>query len=56
MCDAAGLKRILAMWKFRISYSSDSDLDPFLAKNAKSAKELGRFSGGVSASICDICG
>jgi hypothetical protein len=23
---------------------SDSDLDPFLANNAKSAKELGRFS------------
>jgi hypothetical protein len=43
MCDAAGLKRIPAMWKFQIS---DSDLDPFLAKNAKSAKELGRFSRG----------
>jgi hypothetical protein len=41
MCDAAGRKRISAVWKLKISNSSDSDLDPFLAK---SAKELGRFS------------
>jgi hypothetical protein len=41
MGDAAGRKRIPAVWKFQISYS---DLDPFLAKNAKSAKELRRFS------------
>jgi hypothetical protein len=47
MCDAAGCKRISAVWKFKISYSSDSDLDPFPAKNAKSAKELGRFSRGA---------
>jgi hypothetical protein len=49
MCDAAGRKRISSVWKFKISYGSDSDLDPFLAKNAKSAKsakELGRFSRG----------
>jgi hypothetical protein len=44
MGGAAGRKRISAVWKSKISYSSDSDLDPFLAKNAKSAKELGRFS------------
>jgi hypothetical protein len=44
MCEAAGRKRISAVWKLKIFYSSDSDLDPFLAKNAKSAKELGRFS------------
>jgi hypothetical protein len=45
------------VWKFKISCSSDSDLDPFLAKNAKSAKELGRFLQAVpSAFICDICG
>jgi hypothetical protein len=31
-------------WKFKVFYGSDPDLDPFLAKNAKSAKELGRFS------------
>jgi hypothetical protein len=44
MGDAAGRKRISSVWKFKISYGSDSDLDPFLAKNAKSAKELGRYS------------
>jgi hypothetical protein len=44
MGDAAGRKRISTVWKFKISYSSDSDLDPFLAKNAKGAKELGRYS------------
>jgi hypothetical protein len=44
MGGAAGLMRISAVWKFWISYGSDSDLDPFLAKNAKSAKELRRFS------------
>jgi hypothetical protein len=44
MGDAAGRKRISSVWKFKISYGSDSDLDPFLAKNAKSAKEPGRFS------------
>jgi hypothetical protein len=32
---------------FCSSNGSDSDLDPFLAKNAKSAKELGRFSRGA---------
>jgi hypothetical protein len=41
MGDAAGRKRISSVWKFKISYGSDSDLDPFLAK---SAKEPGRFS------------
>jgi hypothetical protein len=41
MCDAAERERISAAWKFQIFYSSDSDLDPFLAKNAK---QLGRFS------------
>jgi hypothetical protein len=41
MGDTAGRKRISAVWKFQIFYSSDSDLDPFLAK---SAKELGRFA------------
>jgi hypothetical protein len=40
MGDTAGRKRISAVWKFRISNSSDSDLDPFLAKDAKNAKEL----------------
>jgi hypothetical protein len=44
MGDAAGCKRISAVWKFQIFYSFDSELDPFLAKNAKSAKEPGRFS------------
>jgi hypothetical protein len=44
MGDAAGCMRISAVWKFQIYYSSDSDLNPFLAKNAKSAKALGRFS------------
>jgi hypothetical protein len=39
MGDAAGRKRISAVWKFQIFYGFDSD--PFLAK---SAKELGRFS------------
>jgi hypothetical protein len=40
MCDAAGRKRISAVWKFKNSYGSDSDLDPFLAKDAEDAKEL----------------
>jgi hypothetical protein len=44
MCEAAGRKRISAVWKLQIFHRSDSDLDPFLAKNAKSAKQLGRFS------------
>jgi hypothetical protein len=30
--------------RFHISYGSDCDLDPFLAKNAKSAKALRRYS------------